>query len=375
MRSLCVLFIVALACMGIATKINTKSPARTGVAHLLTERDPPAGFATARRPRTFEFPADHSAHPRFRSEWWYFTGNTTSTTGKAFGFQVTIFRFALSPQRSESRSKWRRSSIYLGHFAISDIDAGIFHHFERRGRPALDLAGTRDNPLRIWIRDWAIELTDPDTESWRITAREAGVGLDLTLRAQRPVTPQGDRGLSTKSAQAGNASYYYSIPRLAAVGTIETPGAVHHIRGNAWFDHEWSTSALAEGQLGWDWFSLQLDDGSDLMLYQIRNRNHIDPASHGLLLQANGVRTEVDSQAIQLTVERHWRSPASGVRYPARWRLTIPEHDAVLTVTPRFPDQEWRKSFTYWEGAVEVSGVARGRTVTGTGYVELVGYE
>jgi len=368
--------VAALALTGIAAKLQPEVVSGGTVASLLTERDPPPGFDYAMEPRAFEFPTDHSAHPRFRSEWWYFTGNVDTESGKAFGFQLTIFRFALTPHASESKSQWRRSNVYLGHFAISDIETGLFHNFERRSRPALDVAGVRDDPLKIWIRNWTIELLDPNNETWRVTAHEDGLGLDLMLHALRPVTLQGDDGLSQKSAEPGNASYYYSIPRLAARGTITTRNAEHRVRGNAWFDHEWSTSALAEGQSGWDWFSLQLDDGSDLMFYQIRDTAAIiDPSSHGLLLSADGARTTLRAEEFELEVRSHWRSPQSGARYPAGWRINIPGRAIELTVTPRIPDQEWRRNFTYWEGAVDVSGVAGGEAVTGKGYVELVGYE
>ncbi|HJP34588.1 MAG TPA: lipocalin-like domain-containing protein [Gammaproteobacteria bacterium] len=376
MRSLAVLFIAALAIAGIASKLAPETHEQRTVAALLTERDPPAGFQTATRARTFDFPADHASHPRFRSEWWYFTGNTDTDGGKALGFQVTIFRFALRPPAPASRSPWRRPDVYLGHFAVTDIGEGTFHHFERRSRGVMDLAGARDAPVKIWIRDWSIELVDPQNETWRISARASGVGLNLVLRSKRPVTPQGNNGLSSKSAEPGNASYYYSIPRLAAAGTIETPEGVHRVRGNAWYDHEWSTSALAEDQVGWDWFSLQLDDGSDLMFYQIRDvRGHADPVSHGIILSPDGARTELEPEGIDLTVRGHWRSRTSGTRYPAAWSLHVPGRDLTLTVTPRLANQEWRGIFTYWEGAVQVSGVSAGRRVKGTGYVELVGYD
>ena len=376
MRSLAVLLIAVLALASIASKLTPETDDRGTVAALLTEQDPPAGFQYAMRPRAFDFPADHAAHSRFRSEWWYFTGNTDTADGRAFGFQLTIFRFALRPPDIASRSHWRRPNLYLGHLAVTDIGEGIFHTAERRSRGAMDLACASDAPVKIWIRDWSIELVDPHIETWHIAARGSGVGLDLLLRAERPVTPQGEDGLSRKSAEPGNASYYYSIPRLGAVGTVETPRGNHRVSGKAWYDHEWGTSALAEDQVGWDWFSLQLDDGSDLMFYQIREASGTnDPVSHGIHLSRDGRRTELEPETIELTVADHWRSRASGVRYPATWRIRIPAQDLVLRVTPRLADQEWHDSFTYWEGAVAVSGTCAGRRITGTGYVELVGYE
>lgn len=376
MRGLLAVVIAALTLAVINAKLAPDTTSRGTVAALLTEHDPPAGFATALRPRAFEFPADHGAHPRFRSEWWYFTGNTTSRDEHAFGFQLTIFRFALQPAPLASRSQWRQSDVYLAHFAISDISEGTFYSFERRARPALELAGARAAPTRIWLRDWSIAQIDPEHETWHLAAREAGIGLDLVLSAEREVTPQGEYGLSQKSAEPGNASYYYSIPRFDAAGTIEVSGSEHEVRGSAWFDHEWSTSALADDQVGWDWFSLQLDDGSDLMFYQIRDTaGRSDPVSHGIALSPAGARTELAAGNVQVKVLRHWRSAASGARYPAEWQIVVPTLDLTLHIAPRLQDQEWRKSFTYWEGAVAVTGVSRGAAIAGLGYVELVGYD
>lgn len=376
MRGLVILLVAFLSLVGIATKLTSVVETPRTVAGLLTETDPPPGFEYALSPRPFDFPADHASHPKFRSEWWYFTGNVNSATGAPFGFQLTLFRFALKPQPSESTSPWRRSNVYLGHFAVSDIDTGIFHNFERQSRPALDLAGAKGDPPRIWLRDWVIELADVKDEIWHLTAREAEVAIELELSSKRAVVPQGDNGLSKKSAEPGNASFYYSIPRLAVTGSIATPTGDHQVSGNAWFDHEWSTSALADGQLGWDWFSLQLSDGSDLMFYQIRNSSgQTDAASHGVLLKDDGSRATLRPDEIPFTVTRHWQSPTSGARYPAAWQIRIPGHNVELMVTPKLPHQEWDKNFIYWEGAVEVSGVSAGVVVTGNGYVELVGYD
>lgn len=376
MRGFGILLIAFLSLVGIAAKLTAVAENPRTVAGLLTETAPPPGFEYALEPRPFEFPKDHSSHPKFRSEWWYFTGNVESDSGVPFGFQLTLFRFALRPQLNESSSPWRTRNVYLGHFAVSDITAGVFHNFERQGRPALELAGARGKPPRIWIRDWSIELIDVEQEIWRLKAQEAGVAIDLIASALRPIAAQGDRGLSQKSAQPGNASYYYSIPRLAVAGSIATPSENYQVSGNAWFDHEWSTSALAEGQVGWDWFSLQLSDGSDIMFYQIRNaKGHTEATSHGVLLTEHGNQTTLHADEIQITITQHWQSPTSGARYPAAWQIRIPSHKIVLDVLPRMPQQEWDKNFVYWEGAVVVTGESAAELINGTGYVELVGYD
>jgi len=375
MRALLILACAMLALLTIADAVSGRSSPRSSVAALLTETNPPPGFAYALAPRSLNFPRDHGAHPRFRSEWWYFTGNLADGE-RAFGFQLTIFRFALRPQDVNSTSPWRSNQIYLGHFAVSDIGAERFFSAERRARAALNRAGVKHEPAGIWITDWRIDQLDPVTETWRLTAEMSEAAIDLIVEAQKPIVLQGDRGLSQKSSAAGNASYYYSIPRFAARGALRTGTREHSVTGSAWFDHEWSTSALADGQVGWDWFSLQLEDGRDLMFYQIRNAaDRADTASHGVIVGADGKSELLLPSDIELSVTDYWKSVASGGRYPARWRMRIREHGLDITIAPRLPAQEWHKNFTYWEGAVAVTGEANGAAVGGHGYVELVGYE
>ena len=376
MRSAVVLIIISLALATIGSRSLVERKSTRTVASLLTETDPPPGFSYAIDPIEFEFPCDHNAHPDFRSEWWYFTGNTSTEDGHEFGFQFTIFRFALKPSPSQSPSPWRRSNLYMGHFAISDISAGTFHSYERQSRPTLGIAGNQGRPLKIWIADWSLELSDEESEIWHLIAKQDGFALDIVMRAERPILLQGDKGLSKKSAAPGNASYYYSIPRLSVNGTIDTPRDAYQVHGQGWYDHEWSTSALAQGQQGWDWFSLQLDDGREMMFYQIRGPDGLSAgASHGVLLSNDGTQSLLDSANVEIKVQRYWRSPQSGARYPSQWQIKIPDQHLDFIVTPRFADQEWRENFTYWEGAVSVTGKSTNEPITGSGYVELVGYE
>jgi predicted secreted hydrolase len=230
-------------------------------------------------------------------------------------------------------------------------------------------------PVRIWIGDWNITRSAATDETWRLQADGAEFGIDLDLRASRPIIAQGDRGLSQKSAERGNASFYYSIPRFAASGRVIVGSDQHEVQGQAWFDHEWSTSALAEGQRGWDWFSLQLDDGREIMYYEIRDADgRANAASRGVIVNADGTTRDLLPGEIDRQVTAFWRSPATGTRYPAGWRMKIPDLHLDLSVAPRMPDQEWRTTFRYWEGAVTVSGEDNGSPVAGVGYVELVGY-
>lgn len=338
--------------------------------------EPAAGFARAEQPRAFMFPDDHGPHPRFRSEWWYFTGNLEDPTGRRFGYQWTLFRFALAPQspRSGQRpSQWAADQIYMAHFTVTDAEGQGFRAFERIERGALGLAGAQSMPLQLWVEGW--QLGEDGDGRWRLQARgDDGVALDLTLQPSKPVVLQGHEGLSRKSAEPGSASYYYSIPRLRTEGTVTVSGEPYRVQGLSWMDREWSTSALGPDQSGWDWFALQLRDGYDLMFYRLRRKDgSTDPHSAGTLIGPDGEVMRLHADDVQMQVLGHWRSD-DGVEYPARWRVRVPKADLDLEVTPVLADQELKLSVRYWEGAVDVRGSHAERQITGRGYVELAGY-
>ena len=203
----------------------------------------------------------------------------------------------------------------------------------------------------------------------RLSAGDDGVALDLTLVAEKPVVAQGDGGTSRKGPEPGNATRYYSLPRLAARGRLQLDGAAREVHGSAWLDREWGSSALGDGVRGWDWFGLQLDDGRDLMLYRLRRDDGgTDPFSAGSVVAVDGTVTPLTATDFVIEPRGEWRT-ADGVAYPAQWRLTLPEHDLDLEVRPLLADQELRLAVRYWEGAVAVSG-----SVAGRGYAELTGY-
>jgi predicted secreted hydrolase len=336
--------------------------------------DAGGGYATADEPREFVFPLDHGAHPEYHNEWWYFTGNLATADGRRFGYQWVLFRAALTPQPVERSSRWGADQAYMSHFAVTDAAGKRFRFFERYARGAAGLAGVQTEPLRLWLEDWSLE-EQAGAGGWRLQASADEVGLELELQALKPVVLQGERGLSRKSAAPGNASYYYSISRLASRGILRLAGQTHDVSGYSWLDREWGTSALAEDQQGWDWFALQLDDDTDFMFYLLRRKDGtVDPFSRGVLIDRVGQTTALGLEDIELAVLDHWRSPR-GVRYPARWRLSVASHDVVLDIRPLIPDQELDATVRYWEGAVEVAGSVKKRPVTGRGYVELVGYE
>jgi predicted secreted hydrolase len=334
-----------------------------------------AGYARAIEPREFRFPADHGPHPEFRTEWWYYTGNLEAAGGRRFGFQLTFFRSALAPAMPARESAWATRQAWLAHLAISDLGKGRFHSFERWSRGAAGLAGAQAEPFRVWVKDWAAQGLGGQALPMRLMASEGELGIDLTLQQGKPPVLQGDRGLSRKGSEPGDASYYYSLTRMPAAGTVRLGGQRFAVTGLAWMDREWSTSSLGRGQVGWDWFALQLSDGSDLMLYRLRLANGAaDPASSGTVVSTDGTARHLALTDFQIAGSGRWRSPRSGARYPARWHVQIPSEQLDLEIRPALADQELDVSFRYWEGAVEIAGTRQGRAVRGQGYVELTGY-
>jgi predicted secreted hydrolase len=332
------------------------------------------GFARVTEVRPFRLPEDHGPHYEFQTEWWYFTGNLRADDGRTFGYQLTFFRRGLGPGPPPSPPGLATNQVHFAHLAITDVAAGTHDFVERWDRGWGPLAGARADPFGVWLEDWRVDAGEDaargDGVRWRLRAALRGRALELTLTATKPLVRHGDRGLSAKSREPGNASYYIGYTRLETSGAI----AGLAVQGQSWFDHEWSTSALGPGAVGWDWFSLQLDDGREIMLYQIRREDgSLDPVSEGTLVEADGRTRRLRRADVQVEVRDHWTSPETEVLYPSLWTLRIPALGVILDIRPRLADQEMRTSFRYWEGAVTVAGTAAQR-VSGSGYVELTGY-
>jgi predicted secreted hydrolase len=357
------------------------------VVDYLSARTGAEGFARADRPRAIAFPADAGPHPDYQTEWWYYTGNLEAEDGRRFGFQLTFFRRAMAPpaDRTQRESDWAMDQLYLAHFALTDVAGGSFHSADRLSRGAAGLAGAQADPFRVWVETWSaaesVDLRAPDSTRpspdlpVRLVAADGPVAIDLLLSPEKPPVLHGDAGLSPKGPEPGNASFYYSFPRLGTVGTVTTAEGSVPVSGQAWMDHEWSTSALGEDQTGWDWFSLQLDEGRELMVFQLRERDGgIAASSSGSLIDAEGRVTRLGRDDFAIVVKDSWTSPRSGGVYPAGWRLTVPGADLDLSIDPVASDQELDVGFKYWEGAVDVEGTADGRHAGGQGYVELTGY-
>ena len=360
--------------------------------------DSAGGFALALEPRNFEFPQDHGPHPRFRHEWWYVTGNLDSNRGERFGFELTFFRFALAPPGDVGSvgatggddrgapgtpgtlSAWRTRQVYVAHFAITDVARGEFRFAQKLSRDALGLAGAQAQPFHVWLDDWVLgapaEGSAPAVAvpGWMLRAQ--GEGYELRLEAQPLMQPvlNGEHGLSLKSGEKGAASYYYSIPRVAVRGKLLRAGVSSDVQGLAWLDREWGSGSLGASQQGWDWFALQLQDGSSFMFYALRNRGGArDPHSAGTWVDSAGRVQALSTDQVMIDVSDHWVSPRGG-RYPSRWRVRVPAVGLDVEARPALANQELGTKPRYWEGAVDVSGTREGHSTSGRGYVELVGY-
>lgn len=346
------------------------------------------GFSRAMGPRPFRFPEDHGAHPSYRTEWWYLTGHLDGVDEGApgsFGFQLTFFRNALSPDPpAEGGSAWRTNQLWMGHFALTDVVAGQHVYAERFARGGAGLAGALADPFRVWLEDWELasvgapSMTSDSPQAifpLRLRASHNGVRLDLELDAGKLPVLQGDAGWSQKGAEAGNASFYLSWTRMPLRGTVEIDGRVVAVEGTGWMDREWSTSALDAVHVGWDWFSIQLDDGRELMFFELRRSDGLrDPQNHGTWVDVAGGVRPLGASDVILDVLEQWESPLDGARYPSGWRLQVPAEGIDLRLTPRVRNQEMNVSVRYWEGALDVTGTGPSGALSGRGYAELTGY-
>jgi predicted secreted hydrolase len=334
-------------------------------------------------PCRLEFPADHGAHPGFRTEWWYYTGNLETVEGRLFGFQLTIFRRQISPPEAKNlwpdpHSEWRTQQVFLGHAALTDISRSRHYSAEAIARGAKQLAGVSQTPDEtvVFLKRWRIRI---DSNGHKLAAISGDFQLDLDLVPLKPIVLHGKQGYSRKGDAADRASCYYSFTRLKTEGRIKINEQDVTVSGTSWMDHEFSTASLQPGIDGWDWFSLQLDSNEELMIYILRQTDGTPhPASSGTIVQSDGATHHLSFTDFHIDVLAYWRSPHSNGLYPARWQLTVPSKRAILTVIPNLADQEMRTpdstNVTYWEGSVSVTGQTAGAQVKGEGYVELTGY-
>ena len=330
------------------------------------------GFRPATPGYEFSFPRDHGSHPAYQTEWWYYTGHLRTEAGRRYGFEVTFFRVAVNPAAKES--EWDLRHIMPAHFAITDIDGKAFRYYEKLNRDSKFTAGAAVGRLSVFNESWRV-TTNPDG-SWRLIAAEGKDSIDLTLRSRKPPAVHGERGVSVKAPFPGYASHYYSMTRLEATGTVN--GA--RCTGQAWMDHEFGSAALRENQQGWDWFSIQLDNDAELMLYIIRRKDGTpDVSSSGSVITSDGRVIHLRREQMRVTPTGQWTSPKSKARYPMGWKIDVPSLNVALSLDPVLRDQELltrgSTQVIYWEGAVRVSGTFGGVAVRGDGYVEMTGYD
>jgi predicted secreted hydrolase len=335
----------------------------------------------------YSFPRDHGAHPDYRVEWWYYTGNLESKNGRRFGYQLTFFRVGVT-RGPANASKWALRDLYMSHFAVSDIDRQSFKSFERINRAGIGWAGASTVeqykpgseiysplPIRVWNEDWSAQI---DQSKDAIQASEGSYSIDLQLAAAKPEVIHGENGISQRGPSSANASHYFSISRAVSSGQITVGDERFDVSGLSWIDHEFGTSFLDEQQTGWDWFSIQLEDGRDLMLFQIRRADgSIDPRSSGTLIDSSGMPTHLSFADFSLVPGDIWRSPKSGAAYPVAWRIDLFGYGLRLNVAAALADQELRDnestSITYWEGSITAEDI-NDRKIRGRGYLEMTGY-
>ncbi|MDQ6625242.1 MAG: carotenoid 1,2-hydratase [Verrucomicrobiota bacterium] len=324
----------------------------------------------------YEFPRDHHSHPGFKTEWWYFTGNLADDSGRRFGYQLTFFRQGIRPleERDPTMSRFVVSDLKFAHFTVTDAAGQRFEFAQKNSRGTFGEAGFDDGERLAWIESWTLQM---DAEGrFTLHADSANMAIELRLETKKPPAIHGADGVSTKAAGEGHASHYYSLTRLATEGTIRIGGKDLHVLGESWFDHEWATSQLAPDQVGWDWLSVAFDDGTELMLYQMRLENGAaDPASSGTWIAVDGTTTHLPKSAFKMTPTRWWKSGKTSANYPIEWRIEIPDRALQIQVRPVLANQELAlMPLAYWEGAVEVTGTQAGHDIKGRGYLELTGY-
>ncbi|HYE16648.1 MAG TPA: lipocalin family protein [Pyrinomonadaceae bacterium] len=328
-----------------------------------------------------ELPRDLYAHAGAQTEWWYYTGHMRTASGRRFGFELVFFkrrtdldRFGVVPLRLIA------NPLYLAHFAVADESRSRFRYEHRKSAN-----GLLDPPARASAKSYYLRLGDWTVrEAHGIHLLRATLGGDLVfeaaLKPSKPAVLNGSEGRGVSFKDHGEASRYFSYTRMEAEGDITWNGVTEHFTGSAWMDREFGTWATTDNQKGWDWFSLQLSDDSEVMVYHLRDAaGRPSPFSSGTFVGPDGSWSHLSREDFELEATGRWRSPASGATYPSGWRLRVPRFGVDVTVTPVLKDQELDTRGTtmivYWEGACAVEGSRAGRAVEGRAYVELVGYD
>lgn len=340
-------------------------------------------FRVAEPGYQYSFPRDHFNHPDFQTEWWYYTGNVHTAGGRRFGFELTFFRFGIDRSATPA-AIWDVRDVWLAHLALSDLQGRRFLYTERLNRAGAGMAGSDESQARVWNGNWEAQWTlDPHAPgamaSQQLQAVADRFSFDLNLRTNKPPVIHGANGVSQKAAGEGRASHYISYTRLATSGVITLDGQRFQVEGDTWMDHEFFTHQLAPDQTGWDWFSLQLSDGSEIMLFDLRRKDgSTDPFSAGTYIDPQGRTKHLPATAFSLAPGKTWTSPRTGGRYPIQWRIQIPSLAFDATLTTPLAAQELagktKSATSYWEGAIDIAATKAGQQIRGWGYLEMTGY-
>ena len=370
-------FLAILAPLTVVVPPNGVRAATPGTISLRTS----SGFANARIPWRFVFPRDHAAHFGFASEWWYYTGHLVAADGRRFGYELTFFRYGLrpgDPRPGPGQSKWRGNQVYPAHLALTDERGRRFVYDERFAREALGMGRASDRALDVAANDWTLHETGQrGTPTFRMHAASDAVGLELVQVAEKPPAVHGHDGISLKGACASCASHYYSMTRLRTSGRLRYGGRWFRVTGTSWMDHEFGSDELQPDQVGWDWFSIQLDDRREIMDYRLREKSGaLTPESSGSLVDPHGIVHFLARGDAVVDATATWKSPHTGGTYPSGWHVRVPSAHLDLVLTPLLLDQELANTTggtSYWEGAVDVNDATTNKHL-GVGYVELTGY-
>jgi len=323
----------------------------------------------------YEFPRDYFNHPEYGTEWWYYTGNVATASGKRFGFELTFFRVGVERDKAKSKADGF-PDVYMAHLALSDLDGGAYYHAQRLNRPRW--AGVDETRAQILNGNWSVTWHGDDQE---LKAVDPRFSFSLLAHPEKPVVVHGENGVSQKGEGTGHASHYFSFTRMKTTGTIVLNGKNYTVSGLSWMDHEFFTEQLAPGQVGWDWFSVQLDDNTELMLFELRRADgSIDPYSAGTYVDTQGKPRHLRFGEFTLTPKgEQWGRQGSSAKYPLEWRIAVPSLGLDLEVTTQLKQQEFsgggQLATNYWEGAIDLRGKRGGADIHGAGYLEMTGYD
>ncbi|MBN2809432.1 MAG: carotenoid 1,2-hydratase [Deltaproteobacteria bacterium] len=343
---------------------------------------PLLAWEKALAPYPFHFPADHGSHPQYQTEWWYLTGRLTTPQNRHFGYQFTIFRQGLIEKPDPAAaSPWQVRDLYILHCALSDIDSGKFYQHQDISRAGPELAGARQDGMQTWVKGSRL-VWDESAKVLQLKVASPEYQIELELKPSYPPILHGNRGLSAKGSLPGQASHYYSWPRLQGRGELRLREETFPVTSLSWLDREFATNQLGQNQAGWDWFALHFDDGQALMLYRMRLKNGgQDDTSSGTWIFADGSSRHLTNKDFTLQPKKPWRSPQSGAEYPLNWQITLQQPQPLtFAVSALLDSQEMRTGATtlanYWEGAVTVNGRRlEGSPISGHGYLEMTGYD